>query len=131
MTRQPGREPADLAVPTARPRVRTGTLLAAGFLLTLLIAGVASFYASSHPDGLEFVAAETGILDQASDSPARHSPLAEYRTKGVREDRVSGGLAGAAGAATVAAFAGGLFWVIRRGSSRSGEIRRPRMRAEP
>ena len=87
----------------------------AGFLLvSLLVAGVASFYASSHPDGLEFVADKTGFIDSAKDSPTADSPLADYQVSGVENDRVSGGLAGVLGAVTVLALSGGLFFVVRR-----------------
>jgi hypothetical protein len=78
------------------------------------VAGVASYYASSHPDGLEYVAGTVGFIDRADDSPAAKSPLADYSTKGVDNDRVSGGIAGVAGSALVLVLAGGLFWVLRR-----------------
>ena len=81
---------------------------------TLLVAGVASFYASQHPDGLERVAQQTGFGDSAEDSPTAKSPLADYSTKGVENDRVSGGVAGVAGSLLVLGLAGGLFWVLRR-----------------
>jgi cobalt/nickel transport system permease protein/cobalt/nickel transport protein len=80
----------------------------------LLVAGVASFYASSHPDGLEYVAEKTGFLDSAEDSAAADSPLADYSTKGVENERVSGGVAGVVGSVVVLALAGGLFWILRR-----------------
>jgi cobalt/nickel transport protein len=89
-------------------------VIAAGVLIALLVAGVGSYYASSHPDGLEFVAGRTGFLDDAEDSPAVGGPLADYRTKGVENDRLSGGLAGIAGALAVLALGSGLFWVVRR-----------------
>ena len=37
----------------------------AALLVTLFVAGGVSFYASSHPDGLEFVAEKTGFVDSA------------------------------------------------------------------
>ncbi|KQT89534.1 cobalt ABC transporter permease [Marmoricola sp. Leaf446] len=92
---------------------RRGFLLAF-LLVSLVIAGVGSYYASSHPDGLEFVAERTGFLDSADDSPAAASPLADYQTKGVEDERVSGGLAGVIGAAATLLVAGGLFRVLRR-----------------
>lgn len=88
--------------------------LAVFLLVALLTAGVASFYASSHPDGLEFVAEKAGFLHSADDSPASRSPLAHYSTKGIDNDRLSGGLAGVAGSVLVLVLAGGLFWVLRR-----------------
>ena len=88
--------------------------LAVFLLVSLLVAGVASYYASSHPDGLEYVAGKVGFIDRADDSPAARSPLADYSTKGVDNDRISGGIAGVAGSALVLVLAGGLFWVLRR-----------------
>ena len=95
---------------------RTGNrrFFAVVLVVTLLVAGVASFYASSHPDGLERVAERVGFDRSAEDSPASASPLADYSTKGVEDDRVSGGVAGVAGSLLVLGVAGGLFWVLRR-----------------
>ena len=90
------------------------TLLVTGLLLALLIAGVGSFYASGHPDGLEYVAGKTGFLDTAEDSPAGGGPFADYSTKGVDDARLSGGLAGVGGSLLVLVLGGGLFWVLRR-----------------
>ena len=99
---------------TAPARPRTRGFLAAGLLVALLVAGVGSFYASSHPDGLEYVAGKTGFLDTQDDSPTSGSPLAGYQTQGVDDARLSGGIAGISGAVAVLALAGGLFWVLRR-----------------
>jgi len=96
------------------PRVGKRRFLAVFLLVSLLVAGVASYYASSHPDGLEYVAGKVGFIDRADDSPAAKSPLADYSTKGVDNDRVSGGIAGVAGSALVLVLAGGLFWLLRR-----------------
>jgi hypothetical protein len=96
------------------PRTGSRRFLAVFLLAALLAAGVASYYASSHPDGLEYVAGKVGFLDSADESPAAKSPLADYSTKGVENDRVSGGLAGVAGSLLVLVIAGGLFRVLRR-----------------
>lgn len=86
-----------------------------GFLLvSLLVAGVASYYASSHPDGLEYVAGETGFLDSATEHQAADSPLADYGVKGVENERLSVGLAGVVGVGVVALVSTGLFLVLRR-----------------
>lgn len=90
--------------------------LVAFLLVSLLIAGVASYYASSHPDGLEYVAEKTGFLDTAEDSPTSGSPLADYGVSGVDNERLSGGLAGVIGAGTVLLLTGGLAWALRRRS---------------
>ena len=86
-------------------------------VVTLLIAGVGSYYASSHPDGLEYVAEQTGFLDAAQDSPTSDSPFADYGTKGVEDPRLGGGLAGVIGVLAVLLLAGGLAWLVRRRGS--------------
>ncbi|WP_242454404.1 PDGLE domain-containing protein [Bailinhaonella thermotolerans] len=86
----------------------------AGVLVTLVLAGIVSFYASSSPDGLEYVAEKHGFLERAQDHPLADSPVADYGVRGVENERVSGGLAGVAGVAVTLVLAGGLFWVVRR-----------------
>lgn len=89
--------------------------LVVGLLVTLLIAGVGSFYASSHPDGLEYVAGRTGFLDSADEDPvSTGSPFADYGTEGVDNDRLSGGIAGVVGVLLTLLIGGGLFRVLRR-----------------
>lgn len=90
------------------------TFFAALLAMSLLLAGVASYYASSNPDGLEHVAEQAGFLDSAEDSPAADGPLADYQVEGVENERLSGGLAGVLGAVTVLVLAGGLAWLLRR-----------------
>lgn len=94
--------------------MRTRTFFALGLLVTLLVAGVASYYASSHPDGLEYVAEKTGFIDSAEDSATADSPLADYSTKGVDNPRLSGGVAGVVGVAVVGLLASGVFYAVRR-----------------
>ncbi len=90
-------------------------LVAVAFLLTaLLVAGGASFYASSHPDGLTKVAQDTGFADTEKSSATADGPFAGYSTKGVEDPRLSRGVAGVSGAALVLVLGGGLFWVLRR-----------------
>ncbi len=90
-------------------------------LVTLVLAGGLSYYASGHPDGLERVAETTGFADTAEDSATADSPLADYQTRGVGDERVSGGLAGLVGVTAVLAISGGLFWVLRRRGDRAGD----------
>jgi hypothetical protein len=106
-------------------RVSTRALVVTGLLLTLFLAGVASFYASSHPDGLEYVAEKTGFSRTAKDHPGADSPFADYSTRGVSDQRLSGGVAGVVGVVVVGALFGGLTWVLRRSTSRSGDERSP------
>jgi cobalt/nickel transport protein len=83
-------------------------------LVALLVAGVASYYASSHPDGLEYVASKTGFLDSAEDSPTADSPFADYQTSGLDNERLGGGVAGVVGVLLVLGIAGGVAWGVRR-----------------
>ncbi len=99
------------------PRRRTTGFLLAGLLVTLLVAGVGSWYASSSPDGLESAAEQAGFADTARDSAAAASPLADYGVAGVSDGRLSGGLAGVAGVLVVLVVAGGLTLLLRRRSA--------------
>lgn len=92
----------------------TRRLFAVALVLSLLVAGVASYYASAHPDGLEHVAAQTGFLDSAEDSATADSPLADYQTSGVDDARLSGGIAGVVGVLVMLLLSTGLFWTLRR-----------------
>jgi cobalt/nickel transport protein len=116
---RPGRSTAGSdETPTARGRVRTRTVLLVGVLLSLVLAGVVSAYASSHPDGLQSVAADLGFLGTARDSAGAASPFADYATRGVGDARLSGGLAGLVGVLVVGALAFVLFRVLARRSRR-------------
>jgi cobalt/nickel transport protein len=103
--------------------MRQRTFLALGLLVCLLVAGVASSYASSHPDGLEHVAEQTGFLDSAEDSATAGSPLADYSTHGVDDARLSGGVAGVIGVVVMLLLSTGLFWGLRRrgGATRAAQ----------
>lgn len=93
---------------------RTWRFLAIFLGVTLVIAGLISFYASSHPDGLEFVAGSTGFADTARDPAGAGSPLADYAVAGVEDARLAGGLAGVIGVLVTLVLAGGLAWLLRR-----------------
>jgi hypothetical protein len=85
-----------------------------GLVVALLVAGVGSFYASGHADGLERVAEQVGFVDRAETSPVADGPFAGYSTRGVDDERLGGGLAGVAGAVLVLVVAFGLFRALRR-----------------
>lgn len=95
-------------------RKRTRWFILAGLLVALLLAGFASYYASSAPDGLEKVAADKGLDTGARDSATAGSPLADYSVNGVSNPRLSGGLAGVIGVGVTLALAGGIFLLVRK-----------------
>ena len=86
-------------------------------VLCLGLAGGASFYASSQPDGLEKVAEDVGFIETAEDNANADTPLLDYEVSGVENDRISKGPAGVIGVLGTAAVSGGLFLLIRRKSS--------------
>jgi cobalt/nickel transport protein len=87
----------------------------AAFLLTaLLIAGVGSYYASAHPDGLNYVAEQTGFIGSEKESATSDGIFAGYSTRGIDNERLSGGVAGVVGSLTTLLVGGGLFRVLRR-----------------
>ena len=92
--------------------VPTRVLVVSGLLLALLLAGVASYYAASAPDGLNWVAADQRFAS-AEEQDNDATPLAGYETAGVEDDRLSGGLAGVLGCVVVLVLAGGLTQELR------------------
>ena len=90
------------------------TLLISGFIASLFLAGVVSFYASSSPDGLEKVAGDIGFLDTAKKHTNADKLLADYGVKGIENDRLSTGAAGVIGVIATAGISTGLFLVLRR-----------------
>jgi cobalt/nickel transport system permease protein len=55
-----------------------GPAVVGALLVSFLLAGVVSFFASSSPDGLEYVADDQGFLDSAKDSAVGGWLLADY-----------------------------------------------------
>lgn len=83
-----------------------------GAIVSLLLAGVVSFYASSHPDGLEKVAEKIGFSDTAKDPATAGSALADYGVEGVENERASVGIAGVLGVMATGVVATGLFYYL-------------------
>ena len=100
---------------TAR-KVSNRAFVIGGLIVSLFLAGVLSFYASSHPDGLERVGEDIGFIDQAKDSAVSGGPLADYGVAGISDARLSGGLAGIIGVLVTAAAAYALFHFLKRKS---------------
>ncbi|WP_033427873.1 PDGLE domain-containing protein [Saccharothrix syringae] len=80
-------------------------------LVSLVLAGVASYFASSDPDGLDHVTTEHGIAEHAADHPLAGWPLADYALGG--DDRFTG-VAGVIGVVLTLAAAAGLFRLLRK-----------------
>jgi cobalt/nickel transport protein len=92
------------------------TFLISGFIASLFLAGVVSFYASSHPDGLEKVAEDIGFVETAKENTNADSLLADYGVKGVDNERLSVGAAGVIGVIATGVISTGLFMLVRRKS---------------
>lgn len=105
---------------TTRRRVSTRILVLVGGLVCLVIAGVVSFFASGHPDGLEYVARSLGFAGTERPHATSGSPFAGYSTSGVSSGFLSGGLAGVVGVLVVAVVMGGLVVLLRRLGRRRG-----------
>jgi cobalt/nickel transport protein len=83
-----------------------------GLVVSLVLAGFVSFYASSHPDGLEKVAEEIGFIETAKDPATSGSALADYGVAGLDNERTSVGVAGVIGVAATGVIATGLFMYL-------------------
>lgn len=88
--------------------------LATGFLVSIFLAGIVSFYASSDPDGLEKVAGDIGFIETAKDHTYADGALADYGVKGIENERASVGVAGIIGVIGTAVVAGVMFRFIAR-----------------
>ncbi|WP_198653434.1 PDGLE domain-containing protein [Actinocorallia populi] len=100
-------------------------LLALGVLVAAVLAGIVSYYASSHPDGLERVAEDKGFNAEEKDHALGDSPLADYGVKGVADERASVGLSGIIGVGVVLVAGTGLFWMLRGRPDGGGEPAEP------
>jgi len=111
--------PVPVAASPAPPRGSLRPVLLIGGAVALLLAGVVSFFASSSPDGLEYVAGENGFLETAREHVLGNLPLAGYGEVG----GIPVGLAGILGVAVTITVG----WLLLRLLVR----RRTRPTAEP
>lgn len=106
-------------------RKRTRGVVLVGMLVTMLLAGFGSYYASSSPDGLARVAIDKGLDKGEREHAFGDSPLAGYSLRGVDNPRLAGGLAGVAGVGLTFALVGVIaVGVRRRGSGSEPDERR-------
>ena len=106
---------------------KLGFFLLSGLLVSLVLAGVVSNFASSSPDGLDSAARE-GCTFDADDNitggtcMARNEqehqlaggPLADYGIKGIGNEYLSTGLSGVLGVLVTFGIGAGVFWLVRR-----------------
>ncbi|NCU78555.1 MAG: hypothetical protein EBV61_04290 [Actinobacteria bacterium] len=95
-------------------RVSNRKFFASAVIVSAILAGGVSFYASSSPDGLEKVASDIGFIETAKDHTLADSKLADYGVAGVKNERLSVGLSGLIGVAATSFFGLGLFILIRK-----------------
>jgi cobalt/nickel transport system permease protein len=107
-----GAEGATIAVDAQEPvavRRAAWPFLVGGGLVTLVLAGGVSFFASSAPDGLEAVAENKGFLSQAGDHPFGTWVFGDYGEVG----GIPVGVAGIVGVGLVLLIAGGVAYAAR------------------
>ncbi|WP_273430055.1 energy-coupling factor ABC transporter permease [Chitinibacter tainanensis] len=92
-----------VALCSAELRARPRAPVALPALAAVLIATLLSPYASSYPDGLEWVLSRYGALHESA--PLLVTPFADYSVAGLAEGALATGLAGLAGVLLVAGVA--------------------------
>ena len=101
--------------PTAKRRVPVRSVLVVGLLVTLAFAVGISQFASSNPDGLEFVAEQQGFRSTAEDSATSGSPLANYGAGLTGRSTLDTAVAGLIGVGLILLIGFVLFKLVRRG----------------
>jgi len=111
------RQPDGSMVPAAveqhsdRQPSRVRTIVVVGTAVSLVLAGIVSFFANSNPDGLEYVAADQGFLATAREHLLGDFALADYGSVG----GVPVGVAGVLGVLITIGLGRLVFrWAIRR-----------------
>ena len=100
---------------SGRSPVLKRTFVLAGMVVALFVAAAVSQFAVDGPDGLERVALDTGLVDQAQDHLLGRGVFAEYAMVGVGNETLSLAIAGVAGVLVTLAVGFGLFTALRRG----------------
>lgn len=104
---------------SAPSRLAVGTFVIAGLVAAFALVFFVAPIASPNPDGLEYVAEETGFIDTAEDH-AIGGPLADYGVAGIDSERAGTVVAGVIGTVLTFGVALGLVAVTRR-RRRAGE----------
>lgn len=97
----------------------SGTIIAGGVVLALVVGIMAVFFASPHPDGLERVAEDKGFLERAQGSLYEIFP--DYVLPGISNETVAAALAIILGVLLLFAVGYGIARLLRRRSQRLAE----------
>jgi cobalt/nickel transport system permease protein len=103
--------------------IKTRVFVIAVILVALFLAGVVSQFAADSPDGLERVATDTGIAENATEHGLAGSLFADYATTGIDNESLSLAIAGIAGTLITLAVGAGVFYAIRERHKQPGSDR--------
>ena len=92
----------------------TRKLFAVGLIVALFVAVVVAQFASSSPDGLEYVAEQEGFADTAAEHDLATGPLADYGDGLTGNDGWNTAIAGFFGTLATLGLGYGVFWLARR-----------------
>jgi cobalt/nickel transport protein len=88
-----------------------------GLAAAFLVAAIISPFASSAPDGLEWVAERIGFAEYATDVAIVESPLPDYQLPSIESEGMSTAIAGIVGTAMVLMTLYGVGRILRRRSA--------------
>jgi len=88
-----------------------------GLLVALAVAIFLSPFASSWPDGLEWVAEGQGFLSKGEGTPVLSSPIPDYILPGIPNDMLATSLAGILGTMIVFGLGYGVACLLKRRNS--------------
>jgi cobalt/nickel transport system permease protein len=98
---------------TAPSRRAAGAFVGVGMAVALALVVFVAPLASSSPDGLEYVAEQTGIVETAEDGPIG-GPLADYQVSGVESESAGTALSGVVGVGVTFGVGLGLLAIFQR-----------------
>jgi ABC-type Fe3+ transport system permease subunit len=100
---------------------RTRAFFLIGLLVAIVCGVVVSQFASSNPDGLEYVAEQKGFIDTAQDHALSDFALADYGDGLTDNSTLNTAVAGLLGTVVTLIAGYGVFWLARRTRARDEE----------
>lgn len=97
---------------SSESKVPLRSFVIGGVLTAILLAAVVSQFAGQSPDGLQSVAADTGIGQDLADNSLSDNLFAAYATNGIGNEALSLAVAGTAGVVITLAVGYGLFAAV-------------------